>query len=157
MPVATEDEHSAILERLDDLTRALKRQATGIDRLADDARAREAKERVGADVPLLTDLFALYSDANACALTAETARERTAFEAIATSLERLLVGRGGEPVVPAPGTEFDPATMDAAEVRSTDLASQDRLVAAVLTPGLRVTTVGRTVRPARVAVFRHRT
>ena len=152
----TEDEHSAIIERLEDLTRALKRQATGIDRLAEDARAREAKERAGADVPLLIDLFALHSDANACAQTAESPRERDAFDAIATSLERLIVGRGGEPVIPAPGTDFDPATMEAAEVRPTDLASQDRLVADVLTPGLRVTTVGRTLRPARVAVFRHR-
>lgn len=155
--MATDDEHAAVIDRLDDLTRALKRQATGIERLADDARAREAKERAGADVPLLVDLFAVHSDANACAMTAETERERAAFEAIATSLERLIVGRGGEPVVPAPGVEFDPATMDAVEVRWTDTASQDRLVAEVLTPGLRVPTVGRTVRPARVVVYRHRT
>lgn len=143
-------------ERLDDLTRVLTRQAATLDRLADEARAREAKDRAGADLPLLADLFALYSDAAACAATARTRRERAAFESTAAGLERLITGRGGQLVVPAEGDEFDPGSMDAAEVRPTDDAAQDRHVAAVLTPGLRLAAIGRTVRPARVAVHRHR-
>lgn len=157
MPVAEDDIQTAIIERLDDLARALRRQSAGIDRLAEDARARQAKDSVGADVSLLVDLFALHSDATACAATSRSNRERAGFEAMAAALERLIAGRGGEIVGPAPGAEFDPATMEAAEVRPTDAVSQDRHVAAVLSPGLRVTTVGRTVRAARVAVYRHRT
>jgi molecular chaperone GrpE len=152
------DDHpyADLAERLDDLTRALTRQAATLDRMADEARAREAKERAGADLPLLVDLLALHGDAAACAATARTRRERDAFTAVAAGLARLIAGRGGELVVPAAGAEFDPASMDATEVRPTDDAGLDRLVAAVLAPGLRLTALGRTVRPARVAVHRHR-
>ena len=149
MPVA---EDGAIVERLDDLGRALRRQSASIDRLAEDVRARQVND--GADIPLLVELFALFSDASACAATSRTNRERAAFGAIAAGLERLIVGRGGETVVPAPGADFDPATMDAVEVRAADAVVQDRTVADVLTPGLRVTTAGHNVRPARVAVYR---
>lgn len=156
MPVAEDDLQTAIVERLDDLARALRRQSAGIDRLAEDARARQAKDVAGADISLLVDLYAVHSDATACAATSRSNRERAGFEALAAALERLIAGRGGEIVVPAPGTDFDPATMDAAEVRPAPSAAEDRLVAALLTPGLRVTTTGRTVRAARVAVYRHR-
>lgn len=150
------DSDTDLSERLDDLTRVLTRQAATLDRLAEEARGREAKDRAGADLSLLADLFALYSDAAACAATARTHRERTAFESVAGGLERLIVGRGGQLVSPAEGDEFDPGAMDTAEVRPTQDPAQDRLVAAVLTPGLRLAALGRTVRPARVAVHRHR-
>lgn len=148
--------YADLAERLDDLTRAVTRQAATLEKLADDARAREAKERAGADVPLLVDLLALHGDAAACAATARTRRERDAFTAVAAGLARLIVGRGGELVVPPPGAEFDAASMEAAEVRPTDDPALDRVVAAVLAPGLRLIVLGRTVRPARVAVHRHR-
>lgn len=152
--MAEDDTPAEIKDRLDDLARALKRQSTTIDRLAEDARAREAKDKVGADVPLLVDLFALHCDATACAGTASTEQERAAFGAIAAGIERLIAGRGGAVLIPAQGSEFDPATMEAAEIRAVDDVAQDRSVAAVLTPGLRLTAIGRTPRPARVAVYR---
>lgn len=144
-----------LTDRVDDLARVAGRQAESLARLADEAKARAARDRAGADVPLLADLFALWSDATACAGTARSRRERDAFGAVAAGLERLLVGRGGALVAPAVGDAFDAATMDAAEVRGTDDPGLDRAVAAVLTQGLRVAG-GRSVRPARVAVWRHR-
>jgi molecular chaperone GrpE len=144
-----------LTDRVEDLARVAGRQADSLARLADEAKARAARDRAGADVPLLADLFALRSDAAACAGTGRTRRERDAFGAVAAGLERLLVGRGGALVVPAVGDAFDPATMEAAEVRATEDPALDRLVAAVLTDGLRVAG-GRSVRAARVAVWRHR-
>jgi molecular chaperone GrpE len=131
---------------LDDLTRLVRRQGATLGELAD------AKAAAGPDVPLLVELHALRRDALACADTARSRRERAAFTAMAGSLERLLVGRGGEIVAPAPGEAFSAATMEAAEIVPTDDSALDRTVAALLEPGLRAG--GRSVRPARVAVHR---
>ncbi len=88
-----------------------------------------------------------------CAATARTRRERAAFTAIAAGLERLLVGRGGSVVEPAVGEAFSGTRMEAVEVVATDDPARDRTVAGLLAPGL--TVGGRSVRPARVAVYRH--
>jgi molecular chaperone GrpE len=137
-----------LVDKVDDLSRLVARQSATLARLAD------AGTRTGPDVPLLVDLHALRSDALACAATTRTRKERAAFEAIAAGLERLLAGRGGTLVSPRPGHAFSAATMEAAEVVATDDAALDRTVAALLEPGLEVD--GRSVRPARVAVHRHR-
>jgi molecular chaperone GrpE len=100
------------------------------------------------------ELFALYCDASACASTARSRRERAAFEALGSGLERLLVGRDATLVTPAPGVAFDGASMAAVEVVATDDPALDRTVVAVLAPGLWLTEVGRSVRPARVVVRR---
>lgn len=137
-----------IVDKVDDLSRLVTRQSAALARLAD------AGTRAGPDVPLLVELHALRSDALACAATTRTRKERSAFEAIAAGLERLLAGRGGTLVSPRPGHAFSAATMEAEEVVATEDAALDRTVATLLEPGLEVD--GRSVRPARVAVHRHR-
>jgi molecular chaperone GrpE len=136
-----------IVDKVDDLSRLVTRQSAALARLAD------AGTRAGPDVPLLVELHALRSDALTCAATTRMRKERSAFEAIAAGLERLLAGRGGVLVSPRPGHPFSAATMEAAEVVATDDAALDRTVATLLEPGLEVD--GRSVRPARVAVHRH--
>lgn len=137
-----------LADKVDDLSRLVTRQSAALARLADGGT------RAGPDVPLLVELHALRSDALTCAATTRTRKERSAFEAIAAGLERLLAGRGGTLVSPRPGHAFSAATMEAAEVVATDDTALDRTVAALLEPGLEVD--GRSVRPARVAVHRHR-
>lgn len=139
-----------LAERVEDLARILARQAGTIERLADAESVRRARDRAGADLPLVVELFALLGDVSACAVTAESDRERAAFVAVAARVERLLVGRGGTVVTPGAGEAFDPAVMEAADVVATEDVSEDRTVAAVLAPGLSVP--ARNVRPARVAV-----
>ncbi|MET7774026.1 nucleotide exchange factor GrpE [Nocardia sp. NPDC005366] len=146
--------HSEIIERIDDLTRVVARQAATIERLADDAKARAQRERHGADLPLVIELFALLGDTTACAGTAETPRERAAFEAVAARIERLLTGRGGILVAPGVGDAFDALTMEAADVVRTDVPDADRTVASLIQPGLSIP--GRSVRPARVVVRQYR-
>src|SRR5690606_33006486 len=94
----TRDETAALLSRLsehiEDLSRVVARQAATIERLADEAKARDRRERAGADLPLVTELFALHGDTVTCAHTAESDRDRDAFTALATRVERLLTGRG---------------------------------------------------------------
>jgi molecular chaperone GrpE len=136
-----------IADRIDDVARLVSRQATTLGSIAD---ARTAAP----DVPLLVDLLALYCDAGRCAATARSRRERAGFEAMAAGLERLLAGRGGSVVSPAPGEPFTGATMEAAETVPVDDPALDRTVSAVLEPGLLV--AGRSVRPARVAVATRR-
>lgn len=143
-------EAGGLAERVEDLARILARQADTVGRLADAETARAAKERLGADLPLVVELFALLGDVSACAATAESDRERSAFEAVGARVERLLVGRGGTVVAPAEGEAFDPATMEAADVTATGDEALDRTVAEVIAPGL--TVPGRSVRPARVVV-----
>jgi molecular chaperone GrpE len=137
-----------IADKVDDLSRLVTRQSTALARLVDGGAPTRA------DVPLLVELHALRSDALACAATTRARKERTAFEALAAGLERLLAGRGGTLVSPRPGAVFSAAVMEAAEVVATDDAALDRTVAALLEPGLEVD--GRSVRPARVVVHRHR-
>lgn len=137
-----------VSDRIDDVARLLTRQSAAIAALAD------APATTGPDVALLVDLHALCRDALACAATARSRRERAAFTAVAAGLERLVVGRGGVLVAPAPGTAFDGAHMEAVEVLATDDPGRDRTVAALLEPGLDAG--GRSVRPARVAVHRAR-
>lgn len=151
------DEDPTLRELADavtDLGRIVTRQGASLDRLVDDARAAAARDRAGADVALLVDLFALYRDATACAATSRNARDRKAFTAIAANLERLIVGRGGALVVPGVGERFDAATMEAAEVVTTEDASHDRTVDSVREAGLLLSGPGRSLRPARVVVRR---
>lgn len=143
-----------LLDAVSDLGRIVARQGASVDRLVDDSRAAAARSRAGADVSLVVDLFALHSDAAACASTARSRRERTAFEALASGLERLITGRGAALVMPLPGTDFDAVTMEAAEVVSTDDPTLDRSIESVLEPGLWLVEIGRSVRPARVVVRR---
>jgi molecular chaperone GrpE len=138
-----------LADKLDDLARLLTRQ-TGVlgaltERGADTARP---------DLPLLVELHALHTGAVQCAASARTRRERAAFTAMGAGLERLLAGRGGRVVAPAAGDAFSAVSMEAAEVIDADDPDQDRRVARLLEPGLDV--AGRSVRPARVAVYRHR-
>ncbi|GAA3235461.1 hypothetical protein GCM10017691_32820 [Pseudonocardia petroleophila] len=137
-----------LADKIDDVTRLLTRQAAAIAALTD------ARAATGPDVPLLVDLHALLRDSLACAATARSRRERAAFTAVAAGLERLVVGRGGALVTPAPGEAFRGTQMEAVEVVPTDDPAQDRTVARLLEPGLDA--AGRSVRPARVAVFRAR-
>lgn len=137
-----------LADKIDDIARLLTRQSAAIAALAD------APAATGPDVPLLVDLHALHCDALACATTARSRRERDAFTAVAAGLERLVVGRGGALVVADPGDAFRGTQMEAAEVVATDDPAQDRTVARLLEPGLDA--AGRSVRPARVAVFRAR-
>jgi molecular chaperone GrpE len=123
-----------LFDQICDLGRIVARQGASVDRLVDDARAAAGRARAGADIPLLLDLFALYSDATTCASTARSRRERAAFEALATGLERLLA---------------------VADVVATEDPTLDRTVDVLLEPGLRVTEAGRSVRPAQVVVRRH--
>jgi len=134
-----------VADKVDDVARALTRQAVALAALSDH---REA----GPDTPLLVELHALRVDALSCAATARTHRERDAFTALAAGLERLLVGRGGTAVAPAPGAAFDGRTMEAAEVTPTADPARDRTVAALLEPGLSVGP--RSIRPAQVAVYK---
>ncbi|MCU1640260.1 MAG: grpE [Nocardia sp.] len=142
-----------LAERIDDLTRVIARQAAILERLTDEARARAQRERLGADLPLVVELFALYGDAQALAGTAGSGTERMAFETFGSRVERLLIGRGGRIVSPAPGGAFDALTMEAADVTATADPAADRTVDAVIEPGL--TVADRSVRPARVIVRRH--
>ncbi|WP_300019398.1 hypothetical protein [Pseudonocardia sp.] len=135
-----------VSDKIDDVARALARQAAVLATLTD------APTASGPDVALLVDLHALRVDALACAATARSRRERAAFEAMAAGLERLLVGRGGTVVAPGVGDEFRGTQMEAAEVVAAESPDQDRTVATLLESGLEVS--GRSVRPARVAVFR---
>jgi molecular chaperone GrpE len=137
-----------LVDKIDELSRLVTRQSLTLARLA------ESGTRPGPDVPLLVELHSLRCDALASAAATRTRKERSAFEAIAARLERLLAGRGGVLVSPRPGHAFSAATMEAADVVATDDAALDRTVAALLEPGLDVD--GRSVRPARVAVHRHR-
>ncbi|MFI6867016.1 nucleotide exchange factor GrpE [Nocardia sp. NPDC050406] len=143
-----------LAERVEDLARVIARQANTIERLADEAKARAQRERAGADVPLVVELFGLHGDVRSFAATAQSESERAAFEAFAARVERLLTGRGGRVVEPAPGTAFDALTMEAADVRATDDPEADRTVDSVVTPGLLIGE--RSVRPAKVVVRRHR-
>ncbi|WP_083884175.1 nucleotide exchange factor GrpE [Nocardia higoensis] len=154
---ATDDTAAALAklaERVEDLSRIVARQAATIERLADEAKARDRRARAGADLPLVTELFALHGDTVTCARTAESDRDRGAFTALASRLERLLTGRGAALVAPAPGAAFDARTMSATDVVSTTDAAADRTVDALLAPGLQVG--DRSVRPASVVVRRHR-
>lgn len=137
-----------IADKIDDVVRMLARQAATLGDLAD-VRGRTG----GPDVPLLVELHALRVDALAHAATARSGRERAAFTATAAGLERLLNGRGGRVVAPRAGEAFTAATMEAVEVVATDDPARDRTVAALREPGLEA--AGRSVRPARVAVYRH--
>lgn len=139
-----------IADKVDDVARLLARQAATLGAIADAKPAASA----GPDLPLLVELHALRVDALQCAGTARSRRERTAFEVLAAGLERLLVGRGGAPVAPGVGEAFSGSTMEAVEVLATDDPGLDRTVARLLEPGLLA--AGRSVRPARVAVHRHR-
>lgn len=137
-----------VSDKLDDVARALARQAAVLAALSD------APAAAGPDVALLVDLHALRLDTLACAATARSRRERAAFDAVAAGLERLAAGRGGTVLAPAPGEPFDGATMEASEVVAAPEPAADRTVAALLSPGLAAG--GRCVRPARVAVHRAR-
>ncbi|WP_067848922.1 nucleotide exchange factor GrpE [Nocardia lijiangensis] len=143
-----------LAERVEDLSRVVARQAATIERLADEAKARARHDRAGADLPLVVELFALHGDTAACAATAESARERAAFEAVAARVERLLTGRGAALVTPRPDDPFDSLTMEAADVTATADPDADRTVEALVQPGL--TVAGRSVRPAGVVVRRFR-
>jgi molecular chaperone GrpE len=140
---------SDISDKLDDVARLIARQGATLGAIAD---ARSADGRP--DLPLLVELHALRVDALRCAETARSRRERTGFDALAAGLERLLLGRGGTPVGPAPGEPFSGSTMEAVEVLATADPALDRTVARLLEPGLLAG--GRSVRPARVAVHRLR-
>jgi molecular chaperone GrpE len=136
-----------LADKLDDLARVVARQGATLGELVD------ARASTGPDVPLLVELHALRADALACAETARSRRERSAFTALAGGLERLLVGRGGAVVEPVPGAPFSSATMEAIEIVPTDDPDLDRTVVAVVEAGL--TANGRSVRPACVSVRRH--
>jgi Molecular chaperone GrpE (heat shock protein) len=144
--IVTDPSLREIADKVDDVARLVQRQSATIAQLAD------ARGAAGPDVPLLVELHALRGDALACAATARSKRERSAFAAIAGGLERLIAGRGGSVVAPEPGDAFSAATMEAAEIVPTDDAALDRTVAKVLEEGLQVGQ--RSVRPARVAVHR---
>ncbi|MRH92692.1 nucleotide exchange factor GrpE [Nocardia sp. SYP-A9097] len=151
-PVA-DDRTANLSARIDDLTRVIARQAATLERLADDAKARERRERAGADAPLVVELFAVFGDALALAGTAESESERTAFETFANRVERLLVGRGGQVERPTPDSAFDALTMEAADTSATTDPAADRTIDTVLQPGL--TIADRSVRPAKVVVRRY--
>ncbi|WP_194814466.1 nucleotide exchange factor GrpE [Nocardia sp. XZ_19_385] len=143
-----------LVEQIEDLSRVIARQAATIERLTDDAKARAQLERAGADLPLVVELFALHNDSVACASTAESDRERDAFAAVATRVERLLAGRGAVLVTPRPDDPFDSLTMEATDVAPTADPAADRTIDALIQPGLSVS--GRSIRPASVVVRRHR-
>jgi molecular chaperone GrpE len=138
-----------IADKLDDVARLLARQGRTLGAIAD-AGAADGRP----DLALLVELHALRVDALRCAETARSRRERGGFDALAAGLDRLLVGRGGTPVSPAAGEPFSGSTMEAVEVLPTADPELDRTVARLLEPGLLAG--GRSVRPARVAVHRHR-
>lgn len=136
-----------LADKVDDVARLVSRQAVTLAAVSD---SRDA----GPDLPLLVELHHLRTDALTCAATARSRRERAAFTAVAGGLERLLVGRGGSVVAPQPGDAFSGTRMEAVEVVPTEDPEQDRTVAALLEQGLVVD--GRSIRPARVSVHRHR-
>lgn len=138
-----------IADKVDDVARLVARQSATLGAMA---AARGADS--GPDLPLLVELHALRVDALRCADTARSRRERGAFEAIAGGLERLLNGRGATVVAPAVGEPFSGTTMEAVGVLAAAEPQLDRTVAELLEPGLQVG--GRSVRPARVVVHRHR-
>ncbi len=143
-----------ITERIDDLARVIARQAATIERLADASKLKTREERAEADAPLIRDLFALHGLAQAFASTTESEPDRQGFETISRRVERMLAERGGELVTPFRGTDFDPETMEAAELTGTDDPAMDRTVESVIQPGL---TIGdRSIRPAKVVVRRYR-
>lgn len=148
-PTLTEITLRDVADKVDDVSRLLTRQGATLQRIAEPTKAAS-----GPDTPLLVELHALLVDALTCAATARTRRDRAAFEAMATGLERLLAGRGGAVVAPAAGEPFSGTTMEAAEVVATADPDADRTVAELLSPGLLA--AGRSVRPARVKVLRHR-
>lgn len=141
-----------VVDAVTDLGRIVTRQSATLDKLVDDARAGAARDRAGADVALLVDLLEVHRDAAACATTARAAKDRRAFAALAGQLERVIAGRGGALVSPAPDAPFDAATMEAADIVETEDPALDRTVASVRSPGLALSAVGRSVRPARVVV-----
>lgn len=140
-----------VVERVEDLSRVIARQAQTLDRLIESDRARARQAASGADLPLLVDLFGLFIDATTCAASAGDA-DADAFTALAAGLDRMITGRGGVLVVPSPGTQFDARTMEAVDVVEVDDAAADLTVAQVLRPGLLVG--DRSVRAAAVVVRR---
>jgi molecular chaperone GrpE len=136
-----------LADKVDDVARLLTRQASTLATLCDTAGST-----AGPDLPLLVELHALRNDALTCAATARSRRERAAFEAIAAGMARLLIGRGGQLVEAAAGDAFSGTWMEVAQIVAAQDPAQDRTVAGLMEPGLAVG--GRSVRPARVAVFR---
>lgn len=92
-----------VLERVDDLARVIARQAGTIERLVDEAKARAQRERAGADLPLVVELFALYGDARTLADTAGSETERAAFETFAGGWSGCSPGAVGGWWRPNPG------------------------------------------------------
>lgn len=135
-----------LADKIDDVSRLVARQSATLAAVVD------TKAATGPDLPLLVELHALHTDAHRCAATARSRRERAAFDALVAGMERLLAGRGGAVVAPAPGEAFSGATMEAVEVVTTTEPDRDRTVAVLLEPGLQAG--DRNVRPARVAVHR---
>lgn len=138
-----------LADKIDDVTRMLSRQAVTLGSLADAAGRAD-----GPDLPLLVELHALRNDVLGLAVAARTRRERDGFHAVANGLERLLAGRGGQVESPAVGDPFSASSMEVVEVVDIDDPGRDRTVAALHAAGLRVG--GRSVRPARVGVYRTR-
>lgn len=143
-----------VVERIDDLTRVIARQAATIERLADKAELRLRDERAENDAPLVGDLFALHGLAQAFASTTQSDPDKQGFEAIARRVERMLVERGGKLVTPFRGTPFDPDVMEAAELTATDDPTADRTVESVIQPGLSIG--DHSIRAAKVVVRRYR-
>ncbi|MDR2280170.1 MAG: nucleotide exchange factor GrpE [Gordonia sp. (in: high G+C Gram-positive bacteria)] len=142
-----------VAETVQDLARVIARQAQTLDRLVESDRSRGKLAAAGADLPLLVDLFDLYTDATLCAESADNA-DRAAFAAIAAGLDRVISGRHGVLVVPSADATFDARTMEAVDVVDTDAAAEDRTVERVIRPGLQVG--DRSIRAATVIVRRHR-
>lgn len=141
-------------EQVSDLGRVVARQGRLVERLLDAADRSPGAPGAPAqlDMPLLVELHALYTDAAACRATATSESEAAAFAALCGGLERLIVGRGGAIISPGVGADFDPRTMEAAEVRAATDEAEIRQVVELLRPGLLV--AERAVRPALVVVYR---
>lgn len=136
-------------EQIQDLTRVVARQSQIIDKIA---TAESKRTGPSTDTPLLVELFALFTDADTCARTADSEREAAAFGALRDGLERLIVGRDGRVVIPCAGDDFDVAVMEVADVRAASDTAVAGTVAELIRPGLVV--AGRSVRPAMVVVYR---
>ncbi|MFT3659838.1 MAG: nucleotide exchange factor GrpE [Gordonia sp. (in: high G+C Gram-positive bacteria)] len=135
-----------LADRVHDLTMLVAAQSQILAELADAERARAAEQ---ADLPLLVELFALYTDAATCA--AAPGPDAAAFGALRDGLERLITGRGGTVVVPAAGDDFSARTMEAVDTVPAG-ESPAGTVVELLRPGL---VVGdRSVRAAMVVVAR---
>uniref|UniRef100_UPI003D8D705D nucleotide exchange factor GrpE n=1 Tax=Gordonia sp. B7-2 TaxID=3420932 RepID=UPI003D8D705D len=148
--VAASEPIDRLAEQVSDLARVVTRQSLTLDRLVASDKARSGGQ--ASDRPLLVDLFALYTDADVCARSAESEREAAAFTALRDGLERLIVGRDGAVINPCAGDEFDVAVMEAADTLSAGDASATKgRVAEMIRPGLVV--AGRSVRPAMVTVY----